>query len=503
MINPNKLNNFIDKKRESLSWIKTVSEKEIDCLLNDENIYFKTRPFFHQKIAVFLGMQIPKFMFLIQPGLGKTKIFIDLIANYQNRGYGNALIVVPRKTHIFSWMKEFGTHSDKPIRTGLNNSLVDVVDYGILQTNLTKRIYDIKTEKNKYVPDSEKIAKLKYDILIIDESHNVKTPNSLRSKIVEQIAEKIPVKFGGTGTVFTTEPLDLWNQFHIVDNGRSFTNSYWFFRECFHKMTIKTYRGRSVQEWVFDPKMKDKLNEILDASCLRYSVTECYDLPEKTRIIIECDDTKEIKENDPRKTLAKGKLPNVQNVYMRSRTVASGLVHVKNEEANIDYWKRLKETKIENLCELLEEIGEEPVIIFYKFIETGKRIMEMLKEMEWDKDAVHLKGGMSEKETNQEMESFHSGRKRIVVSNLAVGAEGHNFQRSRYLICVELPDDPKSFVQMESRIYRTGQKNTCIFYYLLTKGSIEYSLLENLQTGRNFLAELMKAPELLIELQGK
>ena len=46
--------------------------------------------------------------------------------------------------------------------------------------------------------------------------------------------------------------------------------------------------------------------------------------------------------------------------------------------------------------------------------------------------------------------------------------------------------------QSKKRIHRIGQNNTCFYYYLLVKGSIEEKNLESLKVGKELTDELFK-----------
>ena len=51
------------------------------------------------------------------------------------------------------------------------------------------------------------------------------------------------------------------------------------------------------------------------------------------------------------------------------------------------------------------------------------------------------------------------------------------------------------FEQSKKRIHRIGQKNTCMYYYLITENSIEEKIFETLKQRRDYTDELFKKEE--------
>jgi SNF2 family DNA or RNA helicase len=75
-------------------------------------MHFKTRPFKHQTQCLKDIGDRPYYALFLEPGLGKTKISIDLIANRKLQHSKYPTLVVCPNTLVDNWVDEVHKHSD-------------------------------------------------------------------------------------------------------------------------------------------------------------------------------------------------------------------------------------------------------------------------------------------------------------------------------------------------------------------------------------------------------
>ena len=95
----------------------------------------------------------------------------------------------------------------------------------------------------------------------------------------------------------------------------------------------------------------------------------------------------------------------------------------------------------------------------------------------------------------KDLESYEHYSDSITFIQYQAGAMGGNFQKANKVIYFTLPLGKGScdlWEQSKKRIHRIGQNNTCFYYYLLVKGSIEEKNLAALQEGKELTDELFK-----------
>ena len=128
------------------------------------------------------------------------------------------------------------------------------------------------------------IQKHKWDAIILDESHRIKSPGGKASRWLAMLAKSNPKArlLALTGTPMPHSPLDLYGQFRFLDPsifGTSFTRMRARYADCDPMFPSK------VRKWL----RTEELAGILDANSFRVTADEVLDLPEALhqRIVVE------------------------------------------------------------------------------------------------------------------------------------------------------------------------------------------------------------------------
>ena len=142
--------------------------------------------------------------------------------------------------------------------------------------------------------------------------------------------------------------------------------------------------------------------------------------------------------------------------------------------------------KLEGFKDLVQST-EDRLIVFYNFTAEYEAMKAIAEELERPVSVV--RGGEDDRTAYEESDNS------ITFIQYQAGAMGGNFQKANKIIYFTLPLGKGScdlWEQSKKRIHRIGQNNTCFYYYLLVKGSIEEKNLAALQEGKELTDELFK-----------
>lgn len=245
-----------------------------------DDFTFVTKPYLHQiegLCHVYYNMRAALFY---DPGLGKSKIAIDLL-RLLRRG-GNqvpALVLGPRVT-IRNWGREIDVHSGRQLTwaalTGTPKQKHAILERAAAEgTDVVLATYDTARSLVDLI-----IERLPYSVLICDESHGVKSWQSARTKTTWEIAQKASRRILMTGSPTEGNPLDLYGPFKIL--GDCFMPENYFK----YKKTFVITRGPN-SPIVVGFKNLDVVNARTTFLSIRRTKEQCLDLPERTFVPVD------------------------------------------------------------------------------------------------------------------------------------------------------------------------------------------------------------------------
>lgn len=161
---------------------------------------------------------------------------------------------------------------------------------------------------------------------------------------------------------------------------------------------------------------------------------------------------------------------------MRLRQLASGFLYGETIRHH---------TGTSRLCvllEILEELGNQPVIIWCQFQEEIEQILNMLGER-----AVTLYA-----ETKDREDSLHRFGQDAQYLIAHPRSAGHGLTLTQASTCVwySLDWSLESYLQANDRIHRIGQHRNCLYVHLIAPGLIDEQIWEVLQRKRTLQAAI-------------
>lgn len=135
------------------------------------------------------------------------------------------------------------------------------------------------------------------------------------------------------------------------------------------------------------------------------------------------------------------------------------------------------------LEELLQQAGDEPVVIFYNWTAELYVLQKIREKLGLPMSIVN-----GQKKDLKEYENGTPGT--VILCQYHAASMGLNLQRARicvfYSQCLSYSD----YEQAKARIHRIGQNRNCNFYNLICSDSIEEDILETLEQRKDYTEQL-------------
>jgi hypothetical protein len=323
------------------------------------------------------------------------------------------------------------------------------------------------------------LLKIKWDVIIVDECHKIKSHNSKSSKLVYQLSKKAEYVWGLSGTPRGNSDIDIYCQFHnmcISDWGSiSYTQ---FMNIC--DIEQKFFGGNVI-------RVPTGINEMYKAGwerniamyTQRVDYTEEDAMPELDVNLIELPykPTKEylqvedgvLKVGDYESTMAK------LAVIMKLHQAVNGYLYIPDEDdENKKHIYRLHRNLKRDW--LLENVQMEPTVIVYRFDADYEDIYEEMT------DAGFI--------CTENVEQFKSGKADILLLQCA-RCESFNLQMCRRIIFYTLDYSYIKYDQMLHRVWRMGQNEDVEIVILTFKDTIETKIWNSVKNKETFAQMFM------------
>lgn len=467
-----------------------------------DGLIFRTKPWKHQLAALryLMKEEHSSAALLLKMGAGKTKIWIDLI---NNKGWDTTLIVCPHKAARV-WLKQFPIHSvNQKILVVNLTKLSSVSKVGMVDKITRERKFEHK--KVVYIVNYDSIwrepfrtcikDKMRFDAIICDESHRLKSPSSKASRFLQVLGRRCNRRYIATGTLLAQHPLDVYAQYRFLSPevfGTNFDN----FKSRYTKLDVRLSMklGREVLDKRKPYVNLDELNDKIMSRA--FSVEAELDLPPTRDIIVEFDIPSkteriynELKEEGALEfTEGTIEVSNIMLMALRLQQITSGFIRLEDEYGN-KKTKVLDDARSKALEDLLLDFPEgEPIVIFAKFKQDIKNIRKVCKQL-----------GLRCSEISgrcDEYEEWDEGKTSVLIVQIESGAEGLDFTRARYAVYYSLTHKLWIYLQSRDRLHRPGQEHSVTYYFLQGKlrkeKSVDEEMMKALERNEDFIQKVME-----------
>ena len=410
-------------------------------------------------------------------GLGKTLQAIALLSNLHEEKKKKSMVIMP-KSLIYNWENEIKKFAPK-LKVG--------VYYGINRDfSSLKKVDVILTTYGTIRNDIENLLEQKFDLLVLDESQNIKNINSQTTKAVLLLNAKKRVAL--SGTPIENNLLELYSLFRFLNpemfgSVQRFTNSY--------ILPIQKYSDTSTIE-----ELKKKIYPFL-LRRVKKEVLE--DLPDKIEKLVYVD------MNDEHRRFYEERRKYYYSL-LEKNTSSQGnfdkffVLQAINELRHIVSSPELeskkiisskKEVLIENVIEAIE--NNHKVLVFVNYLSSIESICDSLKENK----IKYLKMTGQTKDRQNLVDKFQSdSRYKVFVMTLKTGGVGLNLVSADTIFIYDPWWNTTVENQAIDRAYRLGQDKTVFAYKMIMRNTIEEKILKLQEIKNKLLDDLISEDNL-------
>lgn len=434
-----------------------------------------------QEMAQWMG-QRQAGMFAADMGTGKSAAAIESI-----RGCDKVLICCPVAVGP-AWEKQFGMFD--PQRNVLLLTQYAVKKRAeLIRACVSKRMVVVL---NYEVVWMEAIAKtlvdVKWDAIVLDESHRIKAANGKASRWLAGLAAKHPTakRLCLTGTPMPHSPLDLFGQFRFLDP-RVFGTSHVRMRSRY--ADCDPIFPSKVRRW----KNQTELAAKLDANSWRVTADEVLDLPEAIHETIPVQLTAKATRayNELEKNcvamLDKGEVIAVNTLtkLLRLGQMTGGYVPIpradgRNQLTLVDGMPS-KATALEEWMYDLPE--NEPIVVFCRFAADVAEVHAVARRL--GRTSGELSGG------RDDLKNWQDGHSTILSVQIASGGVGIDLTRAAYAVYYSMTWSLGDYEQSLARLRRPGQTRCCRYYHLVARGTVDEDIYKALRERKDVVESVV------------
>lgn len=330
--------------------------------------------------------------------------------------------------------------------------------------------------------------------VLVHNSSRMKNNQARTTKFMLALGKIAKYRVIMSGTPAPNSPQEYWGQIeflrpkylHVSGSFYAFRNSYFHLQRGHqimhgqHVTKVALYDAfRTGFKYEITQKNLEKLMAKINPLAYRIRKEECLDLPEQVDEVryvylgsktlkhykeMKNDLITEIKHEMITAEMALTKI-------MKLREITSGFIMDANAQAiDIGGGEKLSEIK-----EIIEELGDQPVIIWCCFRWEMKRIHQELDKIYGAGSCVVLNSETQDRD--QSIQDFKEGKARFAICHPASVAHGITWVNCSVEVFFSLDYSLERYLQARARIHRIGQVNKCTYIHLLAKGTIDEDVL--------------------------
>lgn len=445
--------------------------RETMSVIYDEIFDFSTKfdAFKYQAEAVDAMKDLEYGAIFHEQGLGKTKIAIDILLYWLEKGI-DTVIIVTKKTLVLNWMSEFQAHT----------SLIP----DILSSKKGDNFFVFNSPTRVIVTNFETVSSEKERLklflqtrnvgIIIDESTKIKNPESKLTKDFFELSSYFKRRIIMTGTPVANRPYDIWSQIYFLDSGKSLGEDFNSFKkEC----DLSNDLGYSDKKVIaFEKSVASIFDKIRLFSVRETKNSGIISLPDKHihTILVPFEREQKRMYDAVRKEMELSVVKGDNTILDESPEAIKRLLRLvqicSNPALLDDSYKEIsaKENKLDVLIQKILEFGDN-VIVWSIFTDNIDRFALKYKSI----GAVKITGKMNMDARNHSVNSFKYGDSRVLFATPQSAKEGLTLTNANHAIFYDRGFNLDDYLQAQDRIHRLSQTKDCHIYNLIVEDSID------------------------------
>lgn len=462
--------------------VKDKADKYSERKKHDVVRFIKNIEFLGEQEAQCIRVEAENHLYVSNHAIVTHNTIQAIVAALETR-YKRVLVVCPAAVKI-NWEREINIFSDNT--SIINGTVFRQARFTIINYDILKNFHTSKgmLEENPNTPINTTLIDAKFDLIIVDEAHNLRNKDSKRGEIISELCTVYgqPRVWLLSGTPVANRPKDFYNLLKLIRTPLTNDYPYYVKRYCKgHKQTVKFRNGSERSTWVANGADNlDELNQRVKHLMIRRMKEDVLDMPEKRVMNLYLKLGKSAKE----------RYDSAWDDYLAERKR-------RHKGTNID--RKLVETIILRQLvadeaipfthELAMDIvdGGEKVVIFTTFDSEQKKLKELLGDI-----AVFHNGKMTDKQKQISVDRFQTDDSvRVFVGNVISAGAGITLTAGTKTIFNSFSWVPGDNDQAEDRTHRLGQKNDCLVYYMMFEGSVSEIVLRSLKSKNKVISQIL------------
>ena len=326
-----------------------------------------------------------------------------------------------------------------------------------------------------------------FDMVIVDELSSFKNHKSQRWKALRKVRLSIKRIVGLTGTPASNGLLDLWAETYLIDKGARLGRFIGKYRETYFRATgMNPYTG-VVYNYVPLAGAEEAIYSRISDITVSMKAKDYLNMPEQVMVDHYVDmEPSERKLYDEMKSdllvELNGEKIDAANAAVLSGKLlqmANGAIYNEKKEIHV-----IHDRKLEMLGDLIEQANGQNVLVAYWYQHDHERIQRYLTELGYK--PRDLKG-------DKDISDWNAGKIQVGLISPASAGHGLNIQSGGHiLIWFSLVWSLEMYQQACSRLWRQGQKEVVTIHHILTRDTVDATVLDALKrkdiTQQNLIA---------------
>lgn len=494
--------------------LKIVQEKINPSSMDLAGYSPRTLSWPHQIEGLRRWLSYKRFLLAHTMGAGKSKTAIDGIELLFQRGLARRALVICPLSVIGPWKKQFDRHASlavvhAPGKKEVRKFLKD--DFPSMENAVLLIHYDIianraysKKDENPDGTVTERIVTVEglerdisaagIDVLILDESTEIKNHRAKRTKSLARISKQIPCVLLMTGTPVSQDLSDIFGQYLVMDPFW-FGDSMWSFQQRYCVM------GGWMHKQITGYQRENELREIIDTPSHRVTKQQALPyLPPKIheeRIVTMTPKQRTIYNKTAREYLVEFDegtidIKNAGSRIMKLQEIANGFVFAESGIVDIST------AKVDVLMEGTRELEPgDHLVVWCRFRHDIDRIRTaILEEYGPDgpgrirREVFTLDGRTQNRE--EVLQSFEERPGSVLIAQIQTGGLGIDLSFSHRAFIFSNTFEYGLRQQMEDRHHRPGLRQSVTYVDYVTEDTVDRRILDVLSAKKSLSEWVME-----------
>ena len=474
-----------------------------------------TVPWNHQELALEFIQDKSGAMLAMEMGTGKT---LCAVRHANQIGAMKILILCPLSIVDHVWPDQIEAHSQ--VQMTIVPLGVKVKSAGAKKTLAEQKVLLAQARREPVAvivnyesayrkPLGDWLMDQHWDLLIMDESHRIKSAAGTASMWVSRLSDRVRRKLALTGTPMPHSPLDVYAQFRAIDKHiygfryQEFKTKYAIINEINVPGEIDPKTGErkikkvpkidgyknieELKEKFYSLAFRVEAKDVLDLPPVIESYTRVHLSPKAQKLYDEMEETLTAELESGETILA----ANALSRLIRFQQLTSGFA-ATTDGRTIE----VDDSKANALSDIIEDLpNNEPIVVFARFTHD----LQVIKQtaLKHNRNAYEISG------ETKELDEWKADAGGVLAVQIQAGGLGLDLTKARYCVYYSLGFSLGDYLQSIARLHRPGQASMVDYIHLVAAGTIDQIITGALQHKEDVVTAVLAQFEMKTKARAK